>query len=83
MPLTTPPIPNDALRQHDQVARLLLPSYHDVTEPVVPDLYDVHTTVARVDEASLEVVMSDDARVPTDRLEATDELCGSTLFVRD
>lgn len=47
-----------------------------------PDLYDVHTTVARVDEASLEVVMSDEARVPTERLEATDELCGSTLFVR-
>jgi hypothetical protein len=48
-----------------------------------PDLYDVHTTVARVDEASLEVVKSDHARVPTDRLEATDELCGSTLFARD
>src|SRR6266508_26956 len=48
-----------------------------------PHLYDVHTTVSRVDEASLEVVMSDDARVPTDRPDATDELCGSTLFVRD
>lgn len=48
-----------------------------------PDLYDVHTTVFRVDGASLEAVMSDDARTPTERLEVTDELCGSVVFVRD
>jgi hypothetical protein len=47
-----------------------------------PDLYDVHTTVFRVDGAALEVVMQEQGRVPTDRLEATDELCGSRLFVR-
>src|SRR6266540_1266470 len=38
VPVATPPIPNDAPRQHDQVARLLLPFDHDVTEPVVPNL---------------------------------------------
>ncbi|HEV8571500.1 MAG TPA: hypothetical protein VGR49_00450 [Actinomycetota bacterium] len=47
-----------------------------------PGLYDVHTTVFRVDGTSLEVVMTDQAPVPTDRLENTDQLCGSPLFVR-
>jgi hypothetical protein len=50
---------------------------------VDPDLYDVHTTVFRVAGASLEVVMSEDGRVPTNRLETSGELCGSNLFVRD
>jgi hypothetical protein len=48
-----------------------------------PAVYDVHSTVFGVAGASLEVVGSEQQRVPEDRLEPLDHLCGSPLFVRD
>jgi hypothetical protein len=48
-----------------------------------PDLYDVFTTVFRVEGASLEVVMSEHGTSPTEGLESLDHLCGAPLFVRD
>jgi len=48
-----------------------------------PDVYDSFSTVFRVTGASLEVVGSEQQRVPEDRLEPLDHLCGSPLFVRD
>jgi hypothetical protein len=48
-----------------------------------PDLYDVHSTVFRVTEASLEVVRQEQGSSPTEGLEPLDHLCGAPLFVRD
>jgi hypothetical protein len=49
-----------------------------------PHLYRVHSTMLLVAGGSLEVAMiEDEPRVPEDRLEPLDHLCGSPLFVRD
>ncbi|MGH2659123.1 MAG: hypothetical protein ACRDHS_05490 [Actinomycetota bacterium] len=62
--------------EHHLVTSTALRTEHD------PDVYDVHSTVFRVDGVSLEVVGTQDQRVNGKRFEGFGELCGSRLFVR-